>query len=492
MTGILCEPRAKAQFLDSPTSSLTFDPMSASDRSWTVAPSLLWFAAFLIAGLVWEDGGLRALADRLTEHRDAAAPGPVPAVGQGAPQVADRSDASDDTTPAAPPRDAGDHGIGALDDPCIDGATELNGACKRWAMDAFYAAVGKSRAGTLGHPVRVSWFGDSVIATDAIPGRLRTRLQRELGDGGPGFVYVVPPHRFCANDAITRSSSGAWQSVAISIGPVTDGLYGPGGASAETDGGRATIKLASGTVSRVELYYLSAPHGGKASVLADGKPVIDVDTKADAKQPGWATAAIDAGASKLEVRGDGRVRLFGLDLENARGAVVDNLGIVSVHVKSFARNDAAHWSGELAHRGADLVMIMIGANEAEWLAPGDKDTKDYQAHYEAVLAPIRAGRPEASCLVVSPTDQAEAKDGGYPSRPVMPLLVDAQRKAALAKGCAFFSTYAWMGGKGSAAKWFKRRLVGTDFQHLTSDGANKLADAVYDALIEGAKRHAPT
>ena len=47
---------------------------------------------------------------------------------------------------------------------------------------------------------------------------------------------------------------------------------------------------------------------------------------------------------------------------------------------------------------------------------------------------MRKGRPDASCLVVSPTDQAEAKDGEYPSRPVMPVLVEAQKKAAQAAG----------------------------------------------------------
>ena len=135
-------------------------------------------------------------------------------------------------------------------------------------------------------------------------------------------------------------------------------------------------------------------------------------------------------------------------------------------------------------------MIMIGANEAQWLHPGDKAMKDYQAHYEKLLAPIRKGRPDGSCLVVSPTDQAEAKDDGYVSRPVMPHLVEAQRKAAHAQGCAFYSTYAWMGAKGSAAKWYKRHYVSSDFQHLSKAGAIKMADGLFDALMKGAKQYA--
>jgi lysophospholipase L1-like esterase len=458
--------------------------MSAPDRSWTIAPTLAWFGVFLVAGLVWRDGNVNALADRLTERREH--PGTTgPAFTAPPVTVADADDAEPTVPlPTAPP---GSHDIGALEDTCVDGTPT---ACKRWAMDGFYRAVDSGRAGKLGRAVRVSWFGDSVVASDTIPGHLRKRLQAELGDGGPGFVYIVAPHRFCNHEAITRTATGSWLTHAISTFQIADGLYGFGGSSTETDGGRATIKLVAGAITNVELYYLAQPRGGTAVVTADGAEVVRTDTKADTKQAGWATASIAAGASQLKISSEGRVRLFGIDLENAAGAVVDNLGIVSVNVKSFGNNDLAHWTAELGHRESDLVMIMIGANEAEWLSPKDHDTKEYAAHYEKVLEPIRKGRPDASCLVVSPTDQAEVKDDAYVSRPVMPVLVEAQRKAAHAQGCAFYSTYAWMGGKGSAAKWFKKGLVSSDFQHLSHKGAAKMGDAVFDALMAGAHRYA--
>jgi len=460
--------------------------MSAPDRRWTVAPTLLWFGAVLTGALIYLDGGVTALADRLTAKRASDA---VPAAGPvftAKPVVVAEADDTDVIAPL-PPVPAGSHDLGPLDDTCLEGTDD---ACKRWAMDGFYKAIADEKAGTLGRAVRVSWYGDSVIATDAIPGRLRQKLQGELGYGGPGFVFVVPPHRFNEHQAITRAQTGTWASHAISVMQTPDGLYGPGGATAETyDAGTSTIKVVGGKVTSVELYYLAQPHGGTATVTADGAPLITASTAGDAKAAGYATGTTE-GATKLEVDTHGRVRLFGLALENARGAVVDNLGVVSVNVKSWMNADATHWTAELAHRGADLIVVMIGANEAQWLQPGDRDTKDYQGHYVRVLAPIREGRPDASCLVVSPTDQAEEKDGEYPSRPVMPLLVEAQRKAAHAAGCAFYSTYDWMGGKGSAVKWFRHGLVSSDFQHLTQKGANKLADGLFETLVTGAQRYA--
>jgi lysophospholipase L1-like esterase len=330
----------------------------------------------------------------------------------------------------------------------------------------------------------VSWYGDSVIATDAVPGRLRARLQDELGNGGPGFVYAAPPHRFCGHEAISRSSSGTWTVHSISTALLADGMYGPGGSTAEVEDGRATIRLVAGRASLVDLYYLGQPRGGTVTITADRKPVATVETRG-AKQPGFTAASVDGGAEKFEIAAHGRVRLFGVALENSAGAVVDNLGVVSVNLKSFDVYSPEHFQAELAHRAADLVMIMIGANEAQWLAPHDHATRDYQARYARLLAQIRAARPAASCLVVSPTDQAEDKDGSYVSRPVMPVLVDAQRRAADEQGCAFYSTYDWMGGKGSAAKWYRRGLVGTDFQHLSRKGADRLSDGLFGALMAG-------
>ena len=469
--------------------SHTFDQMSAPDSSWTITPTLLWFGGFVAIGLYFVDGGVQAIADRMTQPRETEATTAAgPAFTAPPKEVADLGD--DDDKPGIPVTGAGSADRakgGALEDTCLDGTPE---SCKRWAMDAFYKAVADEKAGTLGRAVRVSWYGDSVVATDAIPGRLRTKLQGALGDGGPGWVPLVPPHRFVGHEGITRGSSGNWATHAISTLQIADGLYGAGGSTAEGDDAHATIKLNAGKVTNLELAYLGQPKGGSITITADGSEALRAETKGDAKEAGYATAKLAEGAATFKIEITGRVRTFGLQLENASGAVVDNMGIVSVNVKSFANHNTASFAGGLVHRGADLIMIMIGANEAQWLGPKDQDTKLYQANYEKVLAPIRKARPDATCLVVSPTDQAEAKDGGYPSRPVMPVLVDAQRKAAHATGCAFFSTYDWMGAKGSAEKWFRKGLVGTDFQHLTRKGANKFADAIFDALMTGAARHA--
>jgi hypothetical protein len=471
--------------LDSLVVSHTFDLMPAPDRSWTVGPTLLWFTGCLIAFLCVLDGGVEVLADRFSAARE---PQSAPAAGPTfAAKAVEVAEAADDPAPA-PPLLGGDRSkVLALEDVCIDGTPE---SCKRWGMDAFYRAMRDAKQRKLERPLRISWYGDSVIATDAVPSRLRSRLQTELGDGGPGFVYVVPPHRFCANETITRTSTGSWSLHAISTMQTPDGLYGVGGSTVETGDGRATIKLAAGTVSQVELYYLAQPRGGSVAIKADGKPLATVATGGAAKEAGFATASVAGGASKFEIAAAGRVRLFGISLENSAGAVLDNFGLVSANVKSFAVNNAEHFQVQLARRSADLVMVMIGANEAEWLGPSDRDTKGYAANYEKFLAEVRKARPDGACLVVSPTDQADTNDPAFPSRAVMPALIRAQREAARHQGCGFYSTYDWMGGKGSAAKWFRKGMVSTDFQHLSRKGANRVSDGIFTALMVGYQSYA--
>src|SRR5262249_23278137 len=146
-------------------------------------------------------------------------------------------------------------------------------------------------------------------------------------------------------------------------------LLGLGG-SADTDHG-GTIRLTpSGAASSIDVHYLAQPHGGTFDVLADGKSIAHVATAADHKQAAFEGAELPARHRRIEVRARGKVRLYGATLEANTGAVVDNLGVVNATAKAMRTNDLDdHLRDQLAHRAPDLVVVMYGANEAEWLRP---------------------------------------------------------------------------------------------------------------------------
>lgn len=381
---------------------------------------------------------------------------------------------------AAPRRGGG--GVRGFSNPCVKGPAD---ACQTFALDAWLAAARRAAGHTLGRALRVSFYGDSVVASDALPAELRKRAWARWGNGGPGFVYAAPPHRFCGHEAISRTTTGTWSTSAVSTISNRDAWYGPGNAAADTSDGTATIDVKDGTFDYAAVFFQKWPQaGGLTIAVGDAQPAALASASAQ-REAVMAEIAVPTPAKRLRLVAQGKNRVFGVVMENHTGAVVDNLGVVSVNAKNFATNSAAHFASQVAARGADLQIVLIGANEAQWLGAGDKDAQQYEARFAAALAPLRAGAPGASCLVVAPTDQAQVDGGETISRPVVPVLVAAQKRAAEAAGCAFFNTYEWMGGKGSAVVWLQKGLIGSDFMHLTRKGASRLASALFAVLSEG-------
>ena len=351
------------------------------------------------------------------------------------------------------------------------------------ALDAFKTALAAQRAGTADHPLRISYVGDSLTADDQITNTLRTKLAALVGDGGPGFSFAAAPHPYCQHRTVTRVVNGAWRVHGISRGAPPDHLMGLGG-TAETDTGGTIRWVAKTPVTRIDIHYLAQPRGGSFAVLAGGTTVGTIETAAERKHAEFALLEVPAGATKIELVARGKVRLFGASLEAAKGAVVDNLGVVNATAKQLAtHNNADHWRKQLAHREPDLVVVMLGTNEAEWLAAKGSGMAEHEKLFGELLATVRAANPTSSCLVVSPLDQLDWRTEAMPPRDSIPAMVDAQRRAATAKGCAFWDTYAWMGGKGASRQWFKRGLVMKDFQHPTTAGATRIAEALYAALV---------
>ena len=351
------------------------------------------------------------------------------------------------------------------------------------ALAPFTSALAAQRAGTVDRPLRVAYFGDSLTADDQITGELRRRLQDAVGDGGPGFVFALAPHPMCEHRAVRRSASGGWRVNGLSTTIPGDHLLGLGG-SAETDDDGAVTLTPTGPVRAVDVHFLAQPHGGALDLVADGQVIDTIATADDHKRAAFERASVPAGTKRISLRAHGKVRLFGAALEAASGAVVDNLGIVSGTVKQITTFDLpAHLQNQLAHRAADLVVIMYGTNEAEWLRAKGAGMEEHEKLFGELLATVRAANPTGACLVVSPLDQLDWRAEKMPARTSVPAMVEAQRRAAHAAGCAFWDTYAWMGGAGTSRDWYRKGWIVADFQHPTTAGAERIAGALYAGLV---------
>ena len=118
---------------------------------------------------------------------------------------------------------------------------------------------------------------------------------------------------------------------------------------------------------------------------------------------------------------------------------------------------------------------------------------EYHHTMKEIIGKMAAAVPAAGCLVIGAMDRARKENDRLVTVPIIPHIVEEQRRVAAEAGCAYYGTFEAMGGKGSMAKWVAKGYGAGDFTHPTSWGAEKLGKWIYSALMstydEYKKRH---
>lgn len=365
------------------------------------------------------------------------------------------------------------------------------------ALDPFFAALAKVEGKKPGSIARVSFYGDSIVATDFVTGTLRRRLQKRFGDAGHGFMLMANAWPGYFHNDVVRFAAPGW-TVSRVVGPFAkDGLYGLGGVSFRAEGPGVFSRFATSTsgtfgrsVSKFVVDYLAQPLGGTMEVKIDGALKETIDTRADAPKSVFKAYPVPDGPHELEVRvTSANVRAFGVWMERDEpGVVLDALGIQGCRVRFLDQSDDAHWAEQLQARDPSLTVFAYGMNESEdgELYPLDQ----YEATMKAVVQQAKSALPGGACLLVGPLDRAEKKaDGSLRSRPVVPKLAALQRKVSAEVGCAYWDTLSAMGGFGAMQTWYQRGLGGQDLAHPSSAGAEVLGNWVYLALMDAYEKY---
>jgi hypothetical protein len=363
------------------------------------------------------------------------------------------------------------------------------------ALAPFYESLERSQRKQDGAITRILYYGDSLVASDYVTGTLRRKLQEQFGDSGHGFVLMANAWPAYFHNDVYRSATGGFV-VSRVVGPyVEDGLYGLGGVSfkapipVRAEFGTAKKGSFGRAVDHFEIAYLKQPKGGSLRVSVDGKLALEIPTSSERIESAFASLEVSDGEHVFDVLTAGpATRTFGVVLERKRpGVVLDALGIQGARIRFLDKQDDAHWAEQLRWRKPNLLAFHFGANES-----GDGyaySMEDYHETMKAVLLQAKTAVPEAGCLIVGALDRARKVDDGMITVPVIPLIVEEQRKTALEVGCAFWNTFEAMGGRGSMAKWVRRGLGQADLTHPTGVGAERLGTWIYRALLEGYDRH---
>ncbi|MCS6797862.1 MAG: GDSL-type esterase/lipase family protein [Myxococcota bacterium] len=388
----------------------------------------------------------------------------------------------------APPREASG-GPAVLVEPSEYAgiAVEIEG---RSHLSAFFRSLRATAEGRPGALTRIAHWGDSTIATDLVTYTLRRRLQRRFGDGGHGFVLVARGTMPYMHRDVLHRSGGDWELRQLVDGSDRDGRYGYGGVQFRSNAGAwasfGTVPDApvGRAVSRFSIHYQRFPGGGRLRLSVDGRYAGDLETRGPV-QDAVHVVEVPDGPHVLHLRALGATRLYGVALErDGPGVVYDSLGMVGARARRLLLFDPGHLAHQIATRAPDLLVLGFGGNEAE--DPIGPIRAHYEGEMREVIRRVRAGRPDASCMLLAPLDQARRDERGrVVTFETVPLIVEAQRRAAAAEGCAFFDTFRAMGGEGAMARWSRTRprLALTDFRHATPAGYEVIADLIYRALL---------
>jgi len=359
------------------------------------------------------------------------------------------------------------------------------------ALDHFLAALEKAETGT--GQVRISHYGDSPITNDGITSTVRAKLQSKFGDAGHGFILITKPWGWYGHIGVKQEANSGWESNPMFI-TRGDHLFGFGGANFTTSKAGTVASFSTADtgevgrkVSSFDIYFLAQPHGGDFSVAVDGVTSVAVSTASELQHSDFRQIKMEQGAHTVTIKalGNGEIRLFGAVLgTNDKGIQYDSLGVNGAYVGLLAHYmDADHWIEQLRHRNPDLVILNYGTNESQF---ENLRMDQYETDTKEVIRRIREALPGVSIMLVSPMDRGTRGPGGtIITRPMIPKLVNYQRRIAAETGCAFFDTYSAMGGEGTVAKWYdaRPRLMGGDFTHPTWQGSEIVGNLISDGII---------
>lgn len=360
------------------------------------------------------------------------------------------------------------------------------------ALATFHAALRRAQAAQ--GQARIVVYGASHVASDLFTAPIRKRLQERFGEAGAGFVLPGKPWRWYRHAGIDIEHSRELRAYRVRARAPHDGIYGLAGVALDAGPdkpARAAFSTrghgdSGGHASRLELYYLEQPNGGRLHLFVDGERVQRIRTKSERTAPGYFALELEDAPHRIELRtfGDGPVRVFGMALErDVPGVILDTLGVPGARARDQLHWDDAVFREHLARRRPDLIVLAYGTNES-----GDDDVpiEAYEERVGRVLQRMHEIAPAASCLLIGPSDRpVRNPDGTFSDRPRTLALAESQRKLARHHGCGFFDLQRFMGGPMSMLQWASADppLGSKDHVHFTLLGYERLGEALHAELL---------
>lgn len=360
-------------------------------------------------------------------------------------------------------------------------------------------------AGSGGKPVRVMHYGDSQLEGDRITAYLRNKMQAQFGGTGPGLVAVadiVPSFsidRIPSDNWIRYSAMGRRDptqhhdrfgalSAFSRFTPILPDTIAP---DTVLHTATITFKPLARSYGKAQVYSECRLYFGwhraplTLSVSLDGV-VTSTETIEPSAQLLVREWKFPATPQELTITFSGADSpdVFGVSLEGRNGLAVDNIAARGAAGYEFRKADQGLQRAMFADLNVKLLILQYGGN----VLPNLKNAEDavqYGRFFGAQIARFKKMVPGVSVIVIGPSDMSVKEGEDYVTRPYLEEVRDAMKANALTQGAVFWDMYEAMGGRNSMVSWVTADppLAASDYTHFSPQGAKKVGELFYTALI---------
>lgn len=393
------------------------------------------------------------------------------------------------------------------------------------ALDAFFAELIQEKDNTL---IRVAHYGDSQLEGDRVTQHIRKNLQAKFGGGGLGYV---PLDDVANNSNYTRTNTGKWWRYNVfNMRRKNNSHYGLSGSvfrfakgsikpdslkqakkdtlklitkadlpQKDTNNSKTAkalpqngaLKNASVTYrfskwvsyQKVSLMYGQASESFGVKCFTLNNELVYTDSIASLTGFANKKLSIPAGLKgfKLEFTGATSPDLYGLQIDDTAGIIVDNYAIRGHSGDGLFKINDEYLAQQLQGTNTKLIIFQYGANMLPYLE-SEKECKYYEDAFYRLFKKFKKAAPNAAILVIGNGDMGYVKEGEEQSYPFVRCLSNVQKNAATRAGCAFWSLLDAMGGENAILTWNRKGLCALD-GHLSPKGQKIMANLIFKAIM---------
>lgn len=353
--------------------------------------------------------------------------------------------------------------------------------------------------------LHVLHFGGSQIEGDRITEHLRAELQARFSGNGPGWLPAVP---FVGSRTVLIEHSENWKRYAM-YGLVDSTIqhnhYGAMGLYArfpeEYDSTHTDTSMRQGWVhyktrfsadqkarsfSRFTLFYGYNRHPVTLRLMGGEKviheTILEPAEKTQVFQHSLGMLRRDV---RMELSGIESPEIYGVSLEGSSGIMVSNISLRGQAGTHFWTQPSQQLRAMFGSTNVRLIILQFGANAVPY-STTESLIQEYSERFGKNIAYLKKLVPAASIIVIGPADMAKKTGTEWTTYPMLTEIRDAMKQTAFNAGAAYWDPYEAMGGAGTIQQWVLSDppLAANDHVHFTIDGAEKIAQWFYDALIQ--------